>query len=124
MIARQRYNLNQTMRLESRSKVRLDLAQVEKVAAFQTKLATQTHDLAEFLAGLGVDVAALAARLDGLAPAAVDLLVRDEERTRAIDRGTRARIVAAREPVHAEPRAVREAHAPRAFPRAIVALRG
>jgi hypothetical protein len=42
VIARQRFNLNQTMRLEIRSKVRIDLAQVERVAAFENKLATQT----------------------------------------------------------------------------------
>jgi hypothetical protein len=49
VIARQRFNLNQTIRLETRSKARLDVAQVDKVAAFENKLATQTHDLVEFL---------------------------------------------------------------------------
>src|SRR5262249_47036220 len=59
VIARQRFNLNQTMRLETRSRARIDLAQVEKVAAFENKLATQTHDLADFLIGLGIDGAAI-----------------------------------------------------------------
>ncbi|MBN9122923.1 MAG: hypothetical protein J0I06_27930, partial [Planctomycetes bacterium] len=74
VIARQRFNLNQTIRLESRSKVRLDLAQVEKVAAFENKLATQTHDLADFLVSLGVDGAAILAQAEEAMLAAVDSL--------------------------------------------------
>jgi hypothetical protein len=74
VIARQRFNLNQTIRLESRSKVRLDLAQVEKVAAFENKLASQTHDLADFLATLGVDGAAILAQAEEAMLSAVDSL--------------------------------------------------
>ena len=74
VIARQRFNLNQTIRLESRSKVKLDLAQVEKVAAFENKLATQTHDLADFLLGLGVDGAAILAQAEEAMLSAVDSL--------------------------------------------------
>ena len=74
VIARQRFNLNQTMRLESRSKVKLDVAQVEKVAAFENKLATQTHDLADFLLGLGVDGAAILAQAEEAMRSAVDSL--------------------------------------------------
>ena len=59
VIARQRFNLNQTMRLGTRAKVRIDLAEVERIAAFENKLATQTHNLADFLARLGVDGAAI-----------------------------------------------------------------
>jgi hypothetical protein len=72
--ARQRFNLNQTMRLESRSKVRLDVAQVEKIAAFENKLATQTRDLADFLAGLGVDGAAILSQAEEAMLSAVDSL--------------------------------------------------
>jgi hypothetical protein len=74
VIARQRFNLNQTMRLETRSKARIDLAQVERVAAFENKLATQTHELADFLAGLGVDGAAILAQAEEAMLAAVDSL--------------------------------------------------
>ncbi len=74
VIARQRFNLNQTMRLETRSKARLDLAQVEKVAAFENKLATQTHDLADFLIGLGVDGAAILSQAEEAMLSAVDSL--------------------------------------------------
>ena len=74
VIARQRFNLNQTMRLESRSKVRLDLAAVEKLAAFENKLATQTRDLADFLVGLGVDGAAILAQAEEAMLSAVDSL--------------------------------------------------
>jgi hypothetical protein len=74
VVARQRFNLNQTMRLETRSKVRLDLAQVEKVAAFENKLAQQTHDLADFLAGLGVDGAAILGQAEEAMLSAVDSL--------------------------------------------------
>src|SRR5262249_17195139 len=55
VIARQRFNLNPTMRLGSRPRVRIDLAQVEKLAASENKLATQTHDLANFLIERAVD---------------------------------------------------------------------
>ncbi len=74
VIARQRFNLNQTMRLETRSRARIDLAQVEKVAAFENKLATQTHDLADFLANLGVDGAAILAQAEEAMLSAVDSL--------------------------------------------------
>jgi hypothetical protein len=74
VIARQRFNLNQTMRLETRSKARIDLAQVERVAAFENKLATQTHELADFLAGLGVDGAAILAQAEEAMLSAVDSL--------------------------------------------------
>ena len=74
VIARQRFNLNQTMRLETHSKARLDLAEVETVAAFENKLATQTHDLADFLAGLGVDGAAILSQAEEAMLSAVDSL--------------------------------------------------
>jgi hypothetical protein len=74
VIARQRFNLNQTMRLETRSKARIDLAQVEKVAAFENKLATQTHDLADFLNSLGVDGAAILSQAEEAMLSAVDSL--------------------------------------------------
>jgi hypothetical protein len=74
VIARQRFNLNQTMRLESRAKVRIDLAQVEKIAAFENKLASQTHDLADFLIGLGVDGAAILQQAEEAMLSAVDSL--------------------------------------------------
>lgn len=74
VIARQRFNLNQTMRLETRSKARIDLAQVERVAAFENKLATQTHNLADFLAGLGVDGAAILSQAEEVMLSAVDSL--------------------------------------------------
>ena len=74
VIARQRFNLNQTMRLEARSKVRLDLGAVEKLAAFENKLATQTRDLADFLVGLGVDGAAILAQAEEAMLSAVDSL--------------------------------------------------
>jgi hypothetical protein len=74
VIARQRFNLNQTMRLETHSKARLDLAQVEKVAAFENKLATQTHELADFLVGLGVDGAAILSQAEEAMLSAVDSL--------------------------------------------------
>jgi len=74
VIARQRFNLNQTIRLETRSKVRLDAGQVEKIAAFENKLATQTHDLADFLAGLGADGAAILTQAEETMLAAVDSL--------------------------------------------------
>jgi hypothetical protein len=74
VIARQRFNLNQSMRLETRSRARIDLAQVEKVAAFENKLATQTHDLADFLIGLGVDGAAILSQAEEAMLSAVDSL--------------------------------------------------
>jgi hypothetical protein len=74
VIARQRFNLNQTMRLETRSRVRIDVAQVDRVAAFENKLATQTHDLADFLAGLGVDGAAILSQAEEAMLSAVDSL--------------------------------------------------
>jgi hypothetical protein len=74
VIARQRFNLNQTMRLETHAQARIDLAQVEKVAAFENKLATQTHDLADFLAGLGVDGAAILSQAEEAMLSAVDSL--------------------------------------------------
>jgi hypothetical protein len=74
VIARQRYNLNQTMRLEVRSKTRIDLAQVERIAAFENKLATQTHDLADFLLGLGIDGAAILSQAEEAMLSAVDSL--------------------------------------------------
>jgi hypothetical protein len=74
VIARQRFNLNQTMRLETRSRARLDEAQVEKVAAFENKLAGQTHDLADFLFGLGVDGAAILSQAEEAMLSAVDSL--------------------------------------------------
>jgi hypothetical protein len=74
VIARQRFNLNQTMRLETRSRVRLDLAEVEKIAAFENKLATQTHNLADFLAGIGVDGAAILTQAEEAMLSAVDSL--------------------------------------------------
>jgi hypothetical protein len=74
VIARQRFNLNQTMRLETRSRARIDVAQVDKVAAFENKLATQTHELADFLAGLGVDGAAILSQAEEAMLSAVDSL--------------------------------------------------
>jgi hypothetical protein len=74
VIARQRFNLNQTMRLETHAKARLDLAQVEKVSAFENKLATQTHELADFLASLGVDGAAILQQAEEAMLSAVDSL--------------------------------------------------
>jgi hypothetical protein len=74
VISRQRFNLNQTMLLEKRSQVRLDVAQVDRVAAFENKLATQTHDLADFLAELGVDGAAVLAQAEESMLSAVDSL--------------------------------------------------
>jgi hypothetical protein len=74
VIARQRFNLNQTMRLEMRAKVRLDLTEVEKIAAFENKLATQTHNLADFLLGLGVDGAAILSQAEEAMLSAVDSL--------------------------------------------------
>jgi hypothetical protein len=74
VIARQRFNLNQTMRLETRSKVRIDLGEVEKIAAFENKLATQTHTLADFLLGLGVDGATILAQAEEAMLSAVDSL--------------------------------------------------
>jgi hypothetical protein len=74
VIARQRFNLNQTMRLETRSRARIDLTQVERVAAFENKLATQTHDLADFLIGLGVDGAAILSQAEEAMLSAVDSL--------------------------------------------------
>ena len=74
VIARQRFNLNQTMRLETRSRARIDVAQVDKVAAFENKLASQTHDLADFLAGLGVDGAAILSQAEEAMLSAVDSL--------------------------------------------------
>lgn len=74
VIARQRFNLNQTMRLETHSKARLDLAQVEKIAAFENKLATQTHELTDFLISLGVDGAAILAQAEEAMLSAVDSL--------------------------------------------------
>jgi hypothetical protein len=74
VIARQRFNLNQTMRLEIRSKVRIDLAEVEKTANFENKLATQTHDLADFLTFTGVDGAAILAQAEEAMLSAVDSL--------------------------------------------------
>jgi hypothetical protein len=74
VIARQRFNLNQTMRLETHSMARIDLAQVERVAAFENRLATQTHELADFLAGLGVDGAAILSQAEEAMLSAVDSL--------------------------------------------------
>jgi hypothetical protein len=74
VIARQRFNLNQTMRLGARAKVRLDLAEVERIAAFENKLATQTHNLADFLLGLGVDGAAILKQAEDAMLSAVDSL--------------------------------------------------
>jgi hypothetical protein len=74
VIARQRFNLNQTMRLETRSRARIDLAQVERIAAFENKLATQTHDLTDFLLNLGVDGAAILAQAEEAMLSAVDSL--------------------------------------------------
>jgi hypothetical protein len=74
VIARQRFNLNQTIRLETRSKVRIELAEVEKVAAFENKLAGQTHDLGDFLAGLGVDGTAILTQAEEVMLSAVDSL--------------------------------------------------
>jgi hypothetical protein len=74
VIARQRFNLNQTMRLGTRAKVRVDLAEVERIAAFENKLATQTHNLAEFLVGLGVDGAAILRQAEEAMLSAVDSL--------------------------------------------------
>jgi hypothetical protein len=74
VIARQRFNLNRTMRLETRSQARIDLAEVERVAAFENKLATQTHELADFLAGLGVDGAAILSQAEEAMLSAVDSL--------------------------------------------------
>src|SRR5437763_6510577 len=62
------------MRLEARSKVKIDLAQVEKIAAFENKLAGHTHDLSEFLAGLGVDGAAILGQAEAAMLSAVDSL--------------------------------------------------
>jgi hypothetical protein len=47
---------------------------VERVAAFENKLATQTHDLAEFLVGLGVDGAAILSQAEEAMLSAVDSL--------------------------------------------------
>jgi hypothetical protein len=74
VIARQRFNLNQTMRLEARSKVRLDLAQVERIAAFENKLATQTHDLADFLIERAVDGGIILQQAEEAMLSAVDSL--------------------------------------------------
>src|SRR5262249_24696462 len=74
VIARQRFNLNQTMRLGTRSKIRIDLVEVERVAAFENKLATQTHNLADLLAGLGVDGAAILKQAEEAMLSAVDSL--------------------------------------------------
>jgi hypothetical protein len=74
VIARQRFNLNQTMRLETRSRARLDLAAVEQVSAFENKLAKQTHELADFLAGLGVDGVAILNQAEEAMLSAVDSL--------------------------------------------------
>jgi hypothetical protein len=74
VIARQRFNLNQTMRLGTRAKIRIDLPEVERVAAFENKLATQTHNLADFLAGLGVDGAAILKQAEEAMLSAVDSL--------------------------------------------------
>jgi hypothetical protein len=74
VIARQRFNLNRTMRLETRSRVRIDVAQVDRVADFENKLATQTHDLADFLVGLGVDGAAILSQAEEAMLSAVDSL--------------------------------------------------
>ena len=74
VITRQRFNLNQTIRLETRSKARLDVAQVDKVAAFENKLATQTHDLIDFLTSVGVDGTALLTQAEETMLSAVDSL--------------------------------------------------
>jgi hypothetical protein len=74
VIARQRFNLNQTMRMATRAKVRIDLAELERIAAFENKLATQTHTLADFLAGLGVDGAAILKQAEEAMLSAVDSL--------------------------------------------------
>jgi hypothetical protein len=74
VIARQRFNLNQTMRLAARAKVRIDLSEVERIAAYENRLATQTHNLADFLAGLGVDGAAILKQAEEAMLSAVDSL--------------------------------------------------
>lgn len=74
VIARQRFNLNQTMRLETRSQVKIDLSQVEKIAAFENKLATQTHDLADFLIERAVDGGIILQQAEQSMLAAVDSL--------------------------------------------------
>jgi hypothetical protein len=74
VIARQRFNLNQTMRLETRSKIRIDVAAVDKIAAYENKLATYTHNLADFLLGLGVDGAAILSQAEEAMLSAVDSL--------------------------------------------------
>jgi hypothetical protein len=84
VIAMQRFNLNQTMRLETRSRARIDLAQVERVAAFENKIATMAHDLADFLAGEGVDGAALLSQAEEAMLSAVDSL-QNAKFTTAID---------------------------------------
>src|ERR1700686_5502735 len=57
-----------------RRRARLDLAAVEHVAAFENKLATQTHELADFLAGLGVDGAPILSQAEEAMLSAVDSL--------------------------------------------------
>jgi hypothetical protein len=74
VIARQRFNLNQTMRVGTRAKIRIDLTEVERIAAFENRLATQTHNLADFLAGLGVDGAAILKQAEEAMLSAVDSL--------------------------------------------------
>lgn len=84
VIARQRFNLNQTIRLEARARVKPDLTRLEKVAQFENKLATQTHDLADFLFNLGVDGTAILADAETSMLAAVDSL-NAEKFARSID---------------------------------------
>jgi hypothetical protein len=74
VIARQRFNLNQTIRLETRSKVKLDVAQVEKIAAFENKLAQQTHDLADFLIERAIDGGIILQQAEDAMLSAVDSL--------------------------------------------------
>ncbi len=74
VIARQRFNLNQTMRLEIRSKVRLDLTQIERIASFENKLASQTHELADFLIERAVDGGIILQQAEEAMLSAVDSL--------------------------------------------------
>src|SRR5436305_4638975 len=62
------------MRLETRSRVRIDVAQVEKVAAFENKLASQTHDLADFLIERAVDGGIILQQAEEAMLSAVDSL--------------------------------------------------
>jgi hypothetical protein len=74
VIARQRFNLNQTVRLESRWKAHPDVAQLDKIAAFENKLATQTHELADFLIERAVDGGIILQQAEEAMLSAVDSL--------------------------------------------------